>query len=296
MIRRVHWITNPKGGVRDNLALAHRARDILQEHGISSEIVVTQHEGHARKLVEELNFEDGHVIGGIGGDGTMHELINGLMQRPERERMPLTLLPGGTGNSFLRDLGCLDPVQVLKGLRSPARRLIDLFEVQIGDSVHYGFNIVGWALFSYANELAESLRWIGRRRYDVAAFIRLMQNRHFEAHLEFDGQVVEGCFAFLAASNTVHTGDNMKLAPRAQLDDGKLDLVYLRNVNRRTMLSLFKGLKEGRHVDSPEVKYYHVSEFTLRTEEELSIVLDGELIEGGSCSVRVLPGSLELLI
>ena len=294
--KHVQWIANPKGGVGDNVKLAQRACDVLKSHGVGSGVTVTEHAGHARSLVQEIAWEEGHAIGGIGGDGTMHELVNGLMSRRAEERMPLTLLPGGTGNSFLRDLDRIDPEGALEGLAALSSRSIDLFEVRVGPVVRYGFNIIGWGLFSHANELAEALRWMGRRRYDIAALIRLVQNNQFDGRLEFDGQVVGGGFSVLAAANTMYTGLGMKLAPQARLDDGKLDLVFLRNTSRRMLLNLFRGLGTGRHVERPEVEYHQVREFSLVTEEGVSITLDGELIEGGSFAVRVLPGALSLLL
>jgi YegS/Rv2252/BmrU family lipid kinase len=297
MIRRLHLIANPKGGVGDNEALAKTAERILGDQGIETSLHLTQHAGHAGELVECLDCGEDEAICGIGGDGTMHELVNGMMHRQPETRVPLTLLPGGTGNAFLRDLECLDPKTVLDRIAANARQSIDLFEVTVAGHKHYGFNIVGWGLFSAANQLAESLRKLGRRRYDIAALLRMVQNRRYRGTLEIDGEeTVEGGFSMLTASNTVHTGEGTRLAPKAQLDDGKLDLIYIREATRVGLLRLFSKIKDGRHIDQPGVHYLQVSHFKLTTDEPLPINLDGELIESGSFEVRVLPGALDLLL
>ncbi len=297
MIRRLHLLANPKGGVGDNVSLAREAEAFLEGHGVAVSRRMTEYAGHARELVEEMDCCPGDAIGGIGGDGTMHEMVNGMMQREETERVPLTLLPGGTGNSFLRDVECLDVQSVLQRIVSGARRSIDLLEVTVDEGRRYhGFNIVGWGLVSSANELAESLRILGRRRYDVATVLQLLRNRAYKARLEFDEEIVEGRFTMVSLSNTVHTGAGMRLAPEARLDDGQLDLIFVEKAPRRALLRLFASLMKGRHLGDPAVNYRQTAHVKLATDEDLPINLDGELIEGGSFEVRVLPGAMEVLI
>ena len=140
-LRRVILITNPKGGVGDNVSLAEEAESFLRNHQIETEVHFTERAGHALEMVEQLECREGDAICGIGGDGTMHELVNGLMRRKPETRVPLTLLPGGTGNSFLRDLDCLAPEKALSRMFDQTTRHIDLFEVTIGESTRYGFNV-----------------------------------------------------------------------------------------------------------------------------------------------------------
>ncbi|MCH1506974.1 diacylglycerol kinase family lipid kinase [Verrucomicrobiales bacterium] len=295
-LRRVILIANPKGGVGNNASLAAKAETFLSDHAIETRVLFTKHAGHAREIVEQLECREGDAICGVGGDGTMHELVNGLMNRNAESRVLLTLLPGGTGNSFLQDLSCLDPAEVLSRMMGQTSRFVDLFEVTIGGTTRYGFNIVGWGLMSSANQLAESMRWLGRRRYDVAALAHLFINRRYPATLKVDGETIEDEFTLLAACNTIHTGEGMMLAPKAVLDDGKLDLLYLKKATRLDMLRMFAKLGKGKHLGAPGIHYQQVSSLTLTTDASLPINVDGELIGSGSFSVRILPGALEVLL
>ena len=280
----------------DNAALASQAETFLKNHAIETRVRLSEHAGHAREMVEQLACTEGDAICGIGGDGTMHELVNGLMNCSPEERVPLTLLPGGTGNSFLRDLDCLNPTEVLARMVGQTSRSIDLFEVTAGGTTRYGFNIVGWALLSSANQLAESMRWLGSRRYDVAALIHLFINRRYRATLEVDGETINDEFTLLAACNTIHTGEGMQLAPKAVLNDGKLDLIYLKQATRLNTLRMFAKLRHGGHLGAPGIHYQQVTALKLTTETSLPVNVDGELIESGSFAVRVLPGALEVLL
>ncbi|MDA7660614.1 acylglycerol kinase family protein, partial [Verrucomicrobia bacterium] len=105
MNRTVHLIVNPFGGTQDNRALAHKAFSTLNDHGIKVNVDFSERKGHAMKVARSLSYAPEKTICGLGGDGTMHEIINGIMCRPPEEMMPVGLLPGGTGNSFLEDVG-----------------------------------------------------------------------------------------------------------------------------------------------------------------------------------------------
>lgn len=296
MLQKLHLIANPKGGVGDNLQIAKTAEEFLTGHGIETTLHVTERAGHAPEMVETLECGSGEAICGIGGDGTMHELVNGMMRRAPENRVPLALLPGGTGNSFLYDLDCGETESALNRLIEPNQRSIDLFEITVEGKKRYGFNIVAWGMASAANVLAESLRALGRRRYDIATVIKVLRNRKYRARLESDGETLDGDFTFVALCNTVHTGEGMKIAPKADMADGKLDLIYIREASRIQLVRLFSKLGKGGHVGDPLVTYLHTAGLKVTTEDSVPITLDGELIESGSFEVKVLPGALELLL
>jgi diacylglycerol kinase (ATP) len=121
-------------------------------------------------------------------------------------------------------------------------------------------------------------------------------NRRYRATLKVDGETIEDDYTLLAACNTVHTGQGMKLAPKAVLNDGKLDLNNLKQATRLNMLRMFAKLESGGHAGCPGIHYQQVSALTLTTEASLPVNVDGELIESGSFAVRVLPGALEVLL
>ncbi len=297
MPHRVHFIVNPKGGVGDNESLAKRATEWLAEHGIESKVWLTTRAGHAREMVREMEWRKDDAVCGIGGDGTMYELVNGMMGRPEGGRVPLGLLPGGTGNSFLHDLDDLDPSNLIEKIARGERRRIDLFQVKVSGTVRYGFNIVGWAMFSTANQLAERLRCLGRRRYDAAALVQILRNRSIPGRLCMDdGEALEAEFTLMAIANTMHTGEGMKLAPKARIDDGMLDIIVVEKRSRRALIRLFSKLGSGRHVDEPGVRYEQVTRVRLQTEATIPLNIDGELVGSGPFEVQVLPGALEVLL
>ena len=95
----------------------------------------------------------------------MHEVINGMMQREATLRMPVALIPGGTGNSFMEDLGLIHPRSAMESILGGSPQPIDLMECALDGAIEYAFNVCGWGMMASGNRRAESMRWMGRLRY-----------------------------------------------------------------------------------------------------------------------------------
>lgn len=295
-IHRLHLIANPKGGLGGNLRTAEQVAETLGAQGINVRVHITRYKGHACEIVRQIDYQPGVIVCALGGDGTMHEVINGNMERSESGRFPLGLFPGGTGNALLSDLDLLNPKQVCDRILKNRSRRIDLFRVQTNRHTFFASNIVGWGLFAEGNRLAESLRAFGRLRYDLAGLIGILMHRTYAGTLSFDDQSIKSCFHLIAASNTCHTGKGMLLSPQAKLDDGKLDLLFVQPVTRRQLLGMFARLKKGTHVGDPSVSYVQTSGFEIQSDRSMAINIDGEQMESSSVRVEVLTGALELVI
>ena len=160
-----------------------------------------------------------------GGDGTLSEVINGVMKREDSLKFPIGLITGGTGNSFMHDLKCLDPVEAANRIIGGKSRRIDIFSCKTDDKLFYGFNILGWGIPTDANLLADKMRWIGSQRYNIASIFEVLSHRKRFARVTIDDNSIAADFAFIIGCNTIHTGKGMKMAPLARLDDGLIDPV-----------------------------------------------------------------------
>jgi diacylglycerol kinase (ATP) len=266
-----------------------------------------------------------------GGDGTLHEAINGMMAAIAT-KPPLGLIPAGTGNSLATDLDCLDPRQAARAIVEGKARRLDVMKVRLGParSDHagaganrvpersrtlYAFNIVGWGLAAEAGARAHWLRrrvpWLGSSRYAVANVLELLRRRVWPARLRLlsgddTEEVLEGSLVMVLACNTQHTGARMRIAPRARLDDGLLDLIIVPKLSRTRLLALMNRIPSGRHLEAPELRYRQVSKFELLTEsaggppglESWRLNVDGEILHESRATVlnvSVCPGALNVL-
>jgi diacylglycerol kinase (ATP) len=230
----------------------------------------------------------------IGGDGTIHEVANGLLARDAPAAVPVGIIPGGTGNSVVWHLGCPSPRQAVDRILAGRTQPMDVARLTLPDQTIHCLNIIGWGSVVDINRTAERLRKVGRPRYALAALWHILCPRRRRAKLALDGQVSEDDFLLVVGCNTKFTGKAMNLAPRADLSDGKIDVVVVRRASRRQMLQLFQGVFAGSHLRLPCVEYYQVRSFRIDTAAPEPLNLDGELKGCSPVSAEMLPAALRV--
>jgi len=295
-LKKFYLIVNPAGGTKKGLDILDKVKPLFQEANAELTILNTDYAGHAKDLANELDYSGYDGLCAIGGDGTMFEMVNGMLKRDDQDTIPLGLITGGTGNAFMHDIDCLDPLEASSRILKGTVRQIDIAKVNAKNKLYYSFNIIGWGLVTDAGYLAEKLRWLGGMRYDVAAILEVLMGKRRIAQLLMDNEVIEDDFVFIIACNTIHTGKAMRIAPRARLDDGKIDLVIVRKSSKTKLLKLFPKLFSGEHIKSPLVEYRQVEKFSVIPKEDSSLNIDGELIGNTPIDVTMQPKMIEVLL
>ena len=295
-MKKFYLIVNPAGGTKKGLDILDKVKPLFQEANAELTILYTDYAGHAKDLANELDYSGYDGLCAIGGDGTMFEMVNGMLKRDDQDTIPLGLITGGTGNAFMHDIDCLDPLEAASRILKGTVRQIDIAKVNAKNKLYYSFNIIGWGLVTDAGYLAEKLRWLGGMRYDVAAILEVLMGKRRIAQLLMDNEVIEDDFVFIIGCNTIHTGKAMRIAPRARLDDGKIDLVIVRKSSKIKLLKLFPKLFSGEHIKSPLVEYRQVENFSVIPKEDSSLNIDGELIGNTPIDVTMQPKMIEVLV
>ena len=289
------FIVNPVSGVKDNLAISKIVLNILNQSNIDTNVIYTTHKGHAKEYITALNQPTYHSIIVLGGDGTINEVINGLLLRQDKYLPKLCFLPGGTGNSVLHDLQYLDPISALEPIFNNSIKYIDVMALQFKNFIEYSINILGWGLVSDIAILAEKLRMIGSVRYNLASlyYILKLQSRH--CTINIDGKKYQDNYLFILIHNTIHTGKGMKAAPNAKLDDGFLDIVLINSdVSRLQLIQLLSKLYDGSHIDSEYVKYFPAQNIELIPKEDEAVNIDGDVKYKTPVKISVLEKKLPI--
>ena len=295
-MKKYYLLVNPKGGHKRGLEIYEKVKHIFSSAGTNITVLHTEYAGHAFDFAKTLDFVGYDGLCAIGGDGTMYELINGMLKRDDNHKIPIGLITGGTGNSFMYDVNCLDPLDAAKRIVQHKLRPLDIAKVNANGELFYSFNIIGWGLATDAGKLAEKLRWLGGVRYDVASIIEVLKGKDRIANLTLDKEVIKENFIFIIGCNTVHTGKAMKMAPLAQLNDGKIDLIIVRKTSRINLLKLFPKLFSGDHIKSPLVEYRQVENFSISLEETNDLTIDGEIIGTTPLDVQMIPKMINVLV
>lgn len=266
-----------------------------------SEIRRTRAPGHAGELAAEAAREGRSVIVVAGGDGTVQEAVDGLM--PADGAVPgaaVAVVPLGTGNDLARTLGVpLDPHDALRVLARGRIRTVDLVRASCGDRERH---LVNFAIGGFAGDVADRVTPDLRRRWGGLVYLRaalagLPSLRRRRARLIVDGEASSpvDVLAVVVANGRL-LGGGIPVAPRAEVDDGRLDLVALRgDVPARVPLTVAR-LLVGRHLDAPGVVWRRGRRIEIRAADPMPFNGDGQPLGSGDASFRVLPGALRVVV
>ncbi len=294
--RRLLLMVNPASGTRRGRMALAQVQPVFAAADVELDICITERAGHARRLAQTLDLAGYHGICLIGGDGTVHEVVSGLLERGQPVSIPLGIIPAGTGNDVAKQLGISSPLQAARRIIAGCTSPFDVAKVEAGGQTDYCVTIVGWGGVADINCAAERLRRLGPPRYAVAALWHILFAKRRRARLLLDDQILDDDFLLVVACNTIFSGSGMRLAPCAQVDDGKIDVVILRSATRWQMFCLFAKVFDGSHVKMPCVEYYQVRSLSILSDDRSPLDLDGEIKGTSPVSIEVIPGAVHFFV
>ena len=319
-VKKVYLIVNPYGGKGRGKLILQSAKEEFGRCGTETVVLETQHKRHAEEYARTIPLAGFDALCAIGGDGTFNEVVNGLLTRQDRQKIPLGFIAGGTGNSTMVDLKAVDTRECVAAICSGVVRAMDVIRIDFftkdgtpgapkafksfdSPQSRYFINALGFGLGVQSAMTAEGLRCLGQMRYDVGAVYNIAKGFCNPAVLELDGTKIDQNFAIIVVSN----GESMtfRFAPSAKVDDGFMDVTLLAHVSRARVFGLFDQVKQGyraprtgaggvagggggAHVFCPEVKHYRCKEMALRPATPGTYNVDGEILGAGCVRCTVV--------
>ena len=274
----VSLFLNPVAGRGRAGKLAPSISEFLGAHDLETIAVESAGVGDLEaRVCEHCRSQSGPFIV-AGGDGSVHEAVNGILR--SGVETPFGLVPVGTGNDFAKACGIsLDwetAASLLAGRMSgvvPARR-IDAGKM----NARFFANGAGIGFDAKINRIARKYQWpIGDLVYLVAVLEGLWDGVITPSvKMTFDGQEYSGRITLANISNGAWVGGMFYIAPTAENDDGHFDLVIAEPVSRRRVLALLPKLIKGTHTSEPDIQCHAVETFELIADAPVPSHLDGE--------------------
>ena len=291
-------IANPVAGHGRARQWASALAEALQARGDQVGLSFTEASYDAEAMARDAAAEEADGVVACGGDGTVHQVINGLMARsPTRANPALGLLPVGRCNDLAMALGIprRNREEAIDAILNGRRRTIDLGLVNgryFATVATLGFDTeVG----RYVGEGRPPRFLKGRAAYLYAALVKLARYRDVPVKLKGDFGEYQGQ-AFLAATgNTAYYGGGLMIVPPAVPHDGWLDLCLVKSVHRWAILRMAPKVFSGGHVKHPAVSVHPVRRLEMSSPQPLWLWADGEPVAQLPAMVEVVPGSLDVL-
>jgi YegS/Rv2252/BmrU family lipid kinase len=284
-------IINPiAGGARPDAARARAelASAVVQRHGDSVEVFLTERAGHARELARRAVARGVRLVMAWGGDGTINEVVCALAFGS----VPLGIVPAGSGNGLARELGIsLKPAAAIADALAAEPRRIDIGDVD----GRYFANIAGIGFDAY---VAAEFNDPGNRRRGLANYARITARALLsyvpqEFHIAANGERLDARAVMVTIANSAQFGNGARIAPGAQVDDGKLDLVVVAERSRWRTVCQLPRLFNNTVDRIPGCAIWKIERATIESDRPMLYHVDGEPVQGGtSLRARVHPGAL----
>lgn len=303
MPRKVKIILNPVADMGNAYKVANDLRPIIREYG-EAEWSGTVYPTHATELAEQAGQQGYDMVIAMGGDGTVHEVVNGLMHLPAERRPILGVVPVGSGNDFAHSIGV--PMRsdhalahALNGQPSP----VDIGKmIDENGRIEYFDNTVGVGFDAVVTIRSHKLPVVRGFLMYLTAVIQTILLNHKPAHMQIraDDQHWEQSTLMVTICNGPREGGGFMVAPEARNNDGLLNYVMIDKCSRLMMFRLIPEVMNGTHGRFDQVKMGTCQKFSLESRLPVYIHADGEIFTSfGSNLRRVefegLPDALQVI-
>jgi len=287
-------IVNPHAGKKRGGEIAAHVAALLEVGGVETERLVSEHVGGTRELAEDIDPLQWDGVLAVGGDGTLFEVVNGLLKGADSIPIPVGQVPVGTGNSFLRDVEIASAEDIVSRILGGRVRDIDLGHFTSDAGSFYFANLLGAGFVSNVAHRAGKYKALGSLSYLLGVVEEVIGLKSTLTRIDIDGRRFERDAIFVEVCNSRYTGGSMMMAPSARIDDGLLDVVILNRVTRRRLLRLLPTIFSGTHVDAPEIEVFSGRDISVESDVPLALTPDGETFGHTPIKVSVHPGRMRM--
>lgn len=291
---KARLILNPNAGSADAAASLRLA--IHAEEGV--ELCECEAAGHGRELAEDAVEQGYDLVIAAGGDGTVNEVVNGLAR--DFGVAALGIVPLGTGNDLARTLALPDdPGNAFRVAVHGERRTIDLIRVENADGISYAANVCAGGFTGELDEaMTDELKatW-GPFSYLIGTMKALPDLSDYETLVAWDGDKLEQVDAFnIVVANGRTAGGGRPAAPRANPEDGLLDVVIVKECSAVELAGLAALTLAGDYLDSKHVVFRRARRVRVESTPGMWFNVDGELHTNDPVTFEVLPSALRVSV
>ncbi|HEX8694715.1 MAG TPA: diacylglycerol kinase family protein [Longimicrobium sp.] len=291
-------VLNPVAGGGAAARAWEAVRGVLDAAGVRHELARTRAPGHAAELAEAAAREGWPAVLAVGGDGTVHEVANGLLRAAGdgEAAVPLGIVAVGSGNDFAGLAGVpRDPAAAARRALVAEPRPVDAGRVG-GEWFTNGVGVGLDARVAVEANRHRRLKGIGIYLWALARVLRSF--RPPRMRVDVDGEVIERPLTLVTVGNGARHGGGFWICPDARIDDGLLDVCVCDGLGTLGILRFLPKVLRGTHVGASCVHMRRVRRVRISSDEPLPVHADGEILfeDARELEIEIVPGKLRLLV
>ena len=270
--------------------------------GLTGETLMSERPGHLTELAERAASEGARVVVAVGGDGTVHEVVNGLLRAPNGGDVELAIISRGTGKDFVRSLRIPNELDAaIATAKTGAARAVDVGRASFvgpgGERTDAYFANFGGAGISgaIARRANVSSKALGGRVSFVWATLAVFAGwKSTDMTVDVDGSERAGPMLEVLVMNGDYTAGGMWAAPEAKPDDGLLDVLLIGDVTKAEFAATFPKIYRGKHIGHPKIEHLRGRRVLVDAPTPLPIALDGEQPGTTPATFEIVPRALRV--
>lgn len=300
---KYHFILNPVAGRGRAYKAIKKIRSLLREKNVNHTFSITSAPQHATQLAREAQ-KDHDVIVAIGGDGTVNEVMNGLINTQSK----FAVIPLGSGNDFAKAVKMPNNIiEAIDVILNNKNIIADIGKVVthrcINDKLHiyderFFINGIGIGFdASVAYESSKIRRLRGLPLYISALFRALIKYKTPNFLIKLDELRLKSKYFLIAIGNGVSAGGGFYLTPEAKLDDNRFDVCYVNRIGIFKILKMFPSVLKGLHGKYKEVHFTHSKNIEVKSKDNFFVHADGEIVGNNVNSVKIIliPAAINII-
>ncbi len=296
-------IVNPYAGTGATGRKWPKIQEALSEAGLSFDFTRTEEKLHAVELAKEAALAEYKMVIAVGGDGTLNEVVNGLVESGNAGNTALGIINTGTGCDFARYLGISRNIkETCQNLVNPHIMMADVGLVECrneGQPVHKYF--ISTSSLGFDGEVTAFAMKRPRIFNGVTPYFMGMleslgtyQNKDIQLQLDDNTESIRMCSMVIA--NAGYYAAGAQVAPEADLNDGLFDVLIIGDINKFELLVTLPKAYLGTHVKDPKVRMEKASKIIIESADQIWIQADGELLGETPATFKILPSALSIAI
>ena len=302
-LSRARVIVNPVAGAGRTAKKWPQVMARLKSIGLRFEHDLTEAPGHAVELARSAVNKGYRLVVSVGGDGTIHEIVNGLHDTGSMADVWLSIISTGTGHDYIRTIGIPhDHVEACQCLTRPRKLTVDLGVVEYlaqGQAAKRLF--VNFAGLGFDAEVVKAttqrFKSLGAwPSYLMGLLTTMVSHRGKQVSIKVDGEVEDRKVCLVLMGNGKYGGGGMLSTPDADIRDGCFDVLIIDDLSKPDLLWSLPRVYRGTHLTHPKVKVRRVKEIEVLPAEPMPLQADGELLGEIPARFQVLPLALNLIV
>ncbi|HEX37709.1 MAG TPA: diacylglycerol kinase family lipid kinase [Candidatus Cloacimonetes bacterium] len=290
-------ILNPFAGKGKAFKQVRKIEELFLNNNMPYELVLTDCSRQAIDFAHEAVVRGYEYIIAAGGDGTINEVVNGIMRSGYPENVKLGIIPIGGGNDFSKNIPYSKKLKEnIQVIQKGHTRLVDIGQVEN----YYFINTLGVGFDAQVAISYTKNKWLnGFPGYLYAVLKALVHKKSYNVKLSINGDTFEQNALLISVGNGICCGGQFYLTPNACIDDGEFDFCVVDKLSRREIIKFIpRGIK-GTHTSLPVVHIYRGKMITITSDNELPLYLDGEipiLADSLHIHVELLTKTIQLIV